>query len=219
MSELILIIGNKNYSSWSLRPWIFMKHFQLEFTEKWMALFTETTDAQLASYFSNDKVPILMDDSLQVWDTLAILEYLSENYLTGQGWPAEKNARAFARSVSAEMHSSFTDLRNELPMNCRQKFCNFKLSASVQNDIQRIKDIWQKCKTEYGSGGDWLFGEYSIADAMFAPVVLRFDGYDVPLNAMEKAYVECVIQHPNMQQWIVAGKQEKEIIEMNEVTV
>jgi len=196
-----------------------MKHFQLEFTEKWIALFTETTDAQLASYFSNDKVPILVDDGLQVWDTLAILEYLSENYLTGQGWPAEKNARALARSVSAEMHSSFTDLRNELPMNCRKKFRHFKLSAGVQNDIQRIKDIWQKCKTEYGSGGDWLFGEYSIADAMFAPVVLRFDGYDVPLNAMEKAYVECVIQHPNMQQWIAAGKQEKEIIEIDEVTV
>ena len=217
MSELTLIIGNKNYSSWSLRPWIFMRKFQIAFDEKRIALFTDTTKDELSPYFSNYKVPVLLDGDFTVWDSLSIMEYLSENYLDGQGWPRDAKARALARSMSAEMHSSFFSLREGLPMNCRKKFPNFALSPAVQRDIDRIKAIWQKCRADYGSGGGWLFGSYSIADAMYAPVVLRFEGYDVPLDQMEKAYVGKVLSDPNMIDWINAGKEEKEIIEMDEI--
>lgn len=219
MSKLTLIIDNKNYSSWSLRPWIFLKHFNIEFQEQRIALFTDTTDQQLEPYFSNFKVPVLIDDNFVVWDSLSILEYLSENYLDSQGWPNDKKARAFARSISAEMHSSFFDLRNELPMNCRKKFPNYKITPQVQQDINRIKDIWRKCKNEYASEGHWLFGNYSIADAMYAPVVLRLSEYDVTLSGVEEAYLRQTLSHPHIIEWIEAGKKEKEIIEMDEIEI
>lgn len=216
MSNLTLVIGNKNYSSWSLRPWIFMRQRNIEFIEKRIPLFTETMEADLAPYFSNSKVPVLLDDEFVIWDTLAIMEYVSEQYLQGKGWPADIKARAVARSISAEMHSSFTELRNALPMNCRKQFSGFNISKGVQADIDRISSIWCKSRTEYGSGGDWLFGDYSIADAMFAPVVLRLKGYDVTLGDVEESYMQSVLNLPAMQEWIEAGKQEKEVIEMDE---
>jgi glutathione S-transferase len=219
MSKLTLIIGNKNYSSWSLRPWIFMKQTQIEFEEKRVALYTETSDQEMSGYFSHYKVPVLLDDDLQVWDSLAILEYISETYANSSGWPRDTRARAVARSVSAEMHSSFISLRNELPMNCRRKIANFTCSTEAQQDIQRIKDIWAKCRTEYGSQGDWLFGDYSIADAMFAPVVLRFVTYGIELNELEQAYVRITLDNPHIIQWIEAGTQEKEVIQAAEVDV
>ena len=217
MSKLTLIIGNKNYSSWSLRPWIFMKQFRIAFAEKRIALFMDTTKAELSPYFSNSKVPVLLDGDFTVWDSLSIMEYLSEHYLDGRGWPSDTRVRAVARSMSAEMHSSFSSLRDGLPMNCRKHFPKFVLSPAVLRDIDRIKAIWQKCKSEYGAGGDWLFGDYSIADAMYAPVVLRFNGYDVPLGQMEESYVNHVLDDPHLMDWINAGKEEKEIIEWDEI--
>jgi len=217
MSKLILIIGNKNYSSWSLRPWIFMRQLGIEFTEKRIPLFTDTMEEDLAPYGSNTKVPVLLDDDLIVWDTLSIMEYVSEKYLNNIGWPIDANARAVARSVSAEMHSSFFDLRNELPMNCRKEFPGFNISAGVQTDIDRIAELWRKYRLEYGDGGDWLFGNYSIADAMYAPVVLRLKGYGVTLGDIEESYMQTVLSQSAMQEWIEAGKQEKEVIEMDEV--
>jgi len=194
-----------------------MKQSQIDFVEKRIPLFTDTTNQELSPYFSNDKVPVLLDGDFIVWDSMSIMEYLSENYLSSKAWPSDTRSRAFARSVSAEMHSSFFAVRNELPMNCRKKFDNFTLSSEVQKDIQRIKNIWQKCKTEYGPHGDWLFGEYSIADAMYAPVVLRFVGYDVPLDGLEKTYVQHVLDQPHIKEWIEAGVKEKEIIEEDEI--
>lgn len=219
MSTLLLVIGNKNYSSWSLRPWILMRHMGLAFSEKRIALFIESMERELVPYFSNSKVPVLVDGDLVVWDSLAIMEYVSENYLNGQGWPADSKARAIARSVSAEMHSSFASLRAALPMNCRKKFADFRLAPEVLPDIDRVKAIWQKCRTEYGDKGAWLFGDFSIADAMFAPVALRFAGYDVPLNELLQNYVQSFLDHPDIIEWIAAGKQEKEIIESDEVLV
>ena len=217
MSELTLVIGNKNYSSWSLRPWIYMKNKGIKFTENRIALYMENTMKLLKPYFSGYKVPVLIDDSLVIWDSLAILEYLAEKYPDYNGWPNNSNARATARSVSAEMHSSFSALRNELPMNCRKKFRDFTLSSKVLNDIERIKDVWGYCKKTYGQKGPWLFGEFCIADAMFAPVIIRFEGYGVPLEGVEKDYVQSVINNPFLIEWIDAGKQEKEIIEIGEV--
>jgi len=219
MSTKTLVIGNKNYSSWSLRPWIFMRQMGLEFREKRVALFVETMEQELAPYFSNSKVPVLLDNNFVVWDSLAIMEYLSENYLNGRGWPVDVKARAVARSVSAEMHSSFASLRSALPMNCRKKFHGFKLAPEVQRDIDRVKAIWQKCRTEYHDGGKWLFGEFSIADAMFAPVALRFTGYDVALNQLEQNYVQAFLDHADMKEWVAAGEQEKETIDRDEVII
>jgi len=217
MSNLTLIIGNKNYSSWSLRPWIFLKQNQIEFDEKRVALFTKTTDKELSQYNSDYKVPILKDDDLVVWDSLSILEYLSEKYLESNGWPRELNARAFARSVSCEMHSSFFNVRNELPMNCRKKFQDIKLSSEAEREIERIKALWRQCRTQFGKEGEWLFGKYSIADAMFAPIALRFEGYSIQLHDVEAAYIQSVLKQPSIIEWIEAGKEEKEVIEEDEI--
>ena len=159
MSKLILVIGNKNYSSWSLRPWIFLKHHQIEFEEKRVALFTETTVGELSEYNSDLKVPVLKDDVLVVWDSLSILEYISEVYLNNGGWPADVAVRSVARSISSEMHSGFFNVRKELPMNCRKKFKNIELSQSAKREVNRIKELWRKCRSEYGDNGEWLFGD------------------------------------------------------------
>jgi len=217
MSTLTLIIGNKNYSSWSLRPWVFMKQNQIEFEEKRIPLFTETTNDQLAQYGSDFKVPVLQDGALLVWDSLSILEYVSEKYLMSNGWPSDEKARAVARSVSAEMHSSFVNVRNELPMNCRKKFQNMTLSVQAADEIERIKLLWRKCRTEFGGGGEWLFGKYSIADAMYAPIAVRFEGYSIPLAGIEKDYVQNILKQPCIAEWIAAGNAEREIIEEDEI--
>ena len=217
MPDPTLIIGNKNYSSWSLRPWVFMKQNGIAFEEKRVALSTETTAEELAQYGSGFKVPVLQDGDLTVWDSLSILEYLSEKYLAGSGWPVDANARAMARSVSAEMHSSFQNVRNELPMNCRKKFSGIRLSTKAEAEIERIVSLWRTCRREFAAEGEWLFGEYSIADAMFAPVALRFEGYSIPLAGVESDYVARVLRQPCVAEWIAAGKLEKEVIDEDEI--
>ncbi|MES9990795.1 MAG: glutathione S-transferase family protein [Candidatus Thiodiazotropha sp.] len=219
MSKLTLIIGNKNYSSWSLRPWLFLRHHNIEFSEKRVPLFEETTERELAQYDSDFKVPVLKDGDLIVWDSLSILEYLSETCLAGSGWPEKPGARSIARSVSAEMHSSYINLRNELPMNCRRRFDSITLSKDAQREVERVKALWRRCRREFGGEGEWLFGDFSIADAMFAPVAVRFSGYNIELGDIEAAYTQSVLKHPGMIDWIEAGKQETEIIESEEINI
>ena len=194
-----------------------MKQHQIDFEEKRVALFTETTDEELSPYNSDFKVPILKDGDLTVWDSLSILEYISEKYLESSGWPRKVNARAIARSVSSEMHSSFVNVRSELPMNCRKKFQNIKLSLETEREIERIKTLWRNCRTQFEDEGEWLFGKYSIADAMFAPIALRFEGYSIPLGGLEEAYVKSVLKQPCIIEWIEAGKVEIEVIEEDEI--
>ena len=217
MNELILIIGNKNYSSWSLRPWIFLKQNQIAFNEIRVPLFTDTTNEELSGYNSDFKVPILKDGDFVVWDSLSILEYISECYLESKGWPKGIKERAFARSVSSEMHSSFVNVRSELPMNCRKKSSHVKLSSQAETEIARVKALWQQCRSRFGNRGEWLFGEYSIADAMYAPMALRFDGYGIPLFGFEKEYVQSVLKQAGIVEWIEAGKDETEVIEEDEI--
>lgn len=219
MPALTLVIGNKNYSSWSLRPWIFLRHHKISFEEKRVPLFIDSTEAELAEYDSDFKVPVLKDNGQYIWDSLSILEYISETYLDNQGWPKAHKARAYARSISAEMHSSFFNVRNEMPMNCRKRFKNINFSQSAMREVERIKHLWRECKHHYGNHGEWLFGDFSIADAMFAPVALRFFGYSIPLEDIEQAYVSSVLQHPAIIEWIEAGKQESEVIEEDEIQV
>lgn len=217
MSGLQLIIGNKNYSSWSLRPWILLRHYKMEFEEIRIPLFTETTDAQLRPFFSNHKVPVLVDNTSNIWDSLAIMEHLNDKFLQGIAWPRSYPARAHARSVSAEMHSSFNAMREALPMNCRKFFPEFALNEAVLEDVTRIQELWRFCRNHYGQEGKYLFGDFSIADAMFAPVVLRFAGYDVKLCEVSQSYAETMLRHPDIEQWIADARLETEIIDMDEV--
>ena len=217
MNTLKLVIGNKNYSSWSLRPWFFLKNLEIDFEEEMVFLFEGDTEEKLEPYFSDGKVPVLLDDNLRIWDSLAIIEAIADKYPDKQGWPKDADARAIARSVSAEMHSGFFALRNALPMNCKKHFLNYPITDEVQKDIERIVSVWEFCRNNYGSNGPWLFGEFSGADAMFAPVVLRLSGYDVKFSGITKNYMTTVLQNTYIQHWIEVGKSEKQIITMNEV--
>lgn len=216
MSDLLLVIGNQNYSSWSLRPWLFLRHHEIPFNCKKVSLFSDTMVKELAPYFSDGKVPVLQADGLEVWDSLAILEYLVERFPDKQGWPREPDARAVARAVSAEMHSSLFDLRSELPMNCRRRFPGFSPSAGAQRDVRRVLDIWRWCRQGYGQRGPWLFGEFSAADCMFAPVVLRLVSYEVVLDELAADYCQTVYSSPAIQAWVAAGKAEREVIGSDE---
>ena len=212
MSELTLIIGNKNYSSWSLRPWLFMKHAAIPLAEKRIALYTSTSREELEPCHSNCKVPVLIDCDLIVWDSLAILEYIAERFPDSHGWPEDTKARTIARSISAEMHSSFVNLQSELPMNCRRRYTNIKVSDATQRDIERIRGLWRVCRDQYGGEGEWLFGKFCIADAMYAPVALRFAGYGIPLSGTEVSYVQSILKHPYIIEWMEAGRQEQEVL-------
>lgn len=209
MSDLTLVIGNKNYSSWSLRPWIFLKHLGLPFREVQLRLYTPTFKDEVAEYGGpSGKVPVLQHGKLTVWDSLAICEYVAE--LAGRGWPEDRAARAVARSVTAEMHSGFVNLRMEWPMNARARNRRTLMTPGLEADIDRIDEIWNDCRARFGShaGGPWLFGEYSIADAMFAPVALRFNTYGARMSDTARWYVATVLEDPIMQQWVSAAKEE-----------
>ncbi|MBW4564597.1 MAG: glutathione S-transferase family protein [Mojavia pulchra JT2-VF2] len=217
MAQLTLVIGNKNYSSWSLRPWLAMKQFGLQFNEINIPLYTPESTIQIQQYSPSGKVPVLLHNNQAIWDSLAICEYLAEEFPHLHWWPEDKIARALARSISAEMHSGFQNLRQNMPMNCRAKLPGQGLTPDVQKDIDRITSIWREFRHKFGAGGDMLFGEFTIADAMFAPVVLRFVTYDVQLDAVAKNYLEAILAMPTMQEWIKAAEVEQEVISQYKV--
>lgn len=212
MVQLTLVIGNKNYSSWSLRPWLALKQFGLEFNEIRLALYTSDYLSKIQQYSSAGKVPVLLHDDQTVWDSLAICEYLAEEFPHLHWWPEDKAARALARSISAEMHSGFQNLRRNMPMNCRNKYPGKGRVDGVQNDIDRITNIWQYARQKFGGGGEFLFGNFTIADAFFAPVILRFVAYDVQLDSGSQNYLEAVLALPALQEWIDAAKVETEVL-------
>lgn len=216
MSELTLVIGNKNYSSWSLRPWLLLKHAGISFKEMRIPLYVGDWQAEMLKYSPSGKVPALRDGGLTVWDSLAICEYIAEQFPEHLLWPKDKEARAVARSVSAEMHSGFANLRQNMTMNCRKHYPGKGRAPGVQEDIDRITAIWNDCRARFGTSGDFLFGQFSIADAMFAPVTTRFITYDVPLDPVSAAYVKAVQALPAMQEWYAAARDEVEVIEQYE---
>ncbi len=217
MTKLTLVIGNKNYSSWSLRPWLAMKQLSLDFDEVSIALYTPESPAKIRSYSPSGKVPVLIHAPLTVWDSQAICEYLAEQFPLLHWWPEDKTARAIARSVSAEMHSGFQNLRQSMPMNCRARLPGKGMTSGVQKDIDRITAIWRDCRRNFGTGGNMLFGEFTIADAMFAPVVLRFITYNVNLDPAAREYAEAILALAAMQEWLKATETETETIPNFEV--
>lgn len=200
----VFVIGSKNYSSWSLRPWLVLRVFGVAFEEIMLPLDTPEFYERIRGYSPTGRVPVLHDGDIRVWDSLAIAEYANERWLDGRGWPRDIAARAFARSISAEMHSGFAALRSELSMNCRKRVKNHPVSKDAQADIARIKAIWREARERFGSSGPFLFGTFGIADAMYAPVVLRFVSYDVALDRVESAYADAILALPALQEWLAA---------------
>lgn len=197
---LTLVIGNKNLSSWSLRPWLVLKHFDLAFREIKLPLDTPEFHRDVVRYSGAKRVPILIDGDLRIWDSLAIAEYLNEK-VQGRAWPADAAVRAHARAVSAEMHSGFAALRTHWSMKATGS-AQVELPPAGKEDIARIEQLWQECRSQYASRGPWLFGDYSIADAMYAPVALRFRHYGAKLsNTLAVGYYQQLTQDPQVQAW------------------
>lgn len=203
-----LVIGNKNYSSWSLRAWLAMKVAGIEFAEHRIALYEPQAKAAILAFSPAGKVPCLIDADLHVWDSLAICEYLAEK--RPGLWPDDPSARALARSVSAEMHSGFAHLRQNMCMNIRRSHPGKGRTPEVLAEIARIVELWSDCRARHGAGGPFLFGRFSIADAMYAPVVLRFRTYAVELPPVCRAYADAVLALPAMRDWIADAQRETE---------
>jgi glutathione S-transferase len=213
MSDYTLIIGNKNYSSWSLRPWLPMRHCGLPFREVRIPLYTPESKAQILTHSPSGKVPCLLDRQLAIWDSLAICEYLAERHPHLGLWPDDFQARAVARSMSAEMHSGFQNVRTHMSMNCRGRFPGLGRTVEVAGEIERIQRSWGDARAKYGVGGPFLFGRFGIVDAMYAPVVLRFRTYSVQLNSVCREYADAILALPAMQQWLAEAEAETEVIE------
>lgn len=213
MSSLELTIGNRNYSSWSLRPWLALKQAGLPFSAVVVPLRREDTKESLLARSPSGKAPALRHGDLTVWDSLAICEYVAELAPDAGLWPKDRNARAVARSVSAEMHSGFTALRSNMPMNLRADLPGWGHTPEVAADVARIEQIWGELRAACSGVGPFLFGSFTIADAMFAPVAARFKTYGVKLNAASQAYVEAVWAAPAMVEWREEALKESWVID------
>ena len=207
---LTLIIGNKNYSSWSMRPWVAMTAFGIPFQEVRVLLDQKDTSSKIAEYSACGRVPVLLAGEMTIWDSLAICEYLAEQFPDKHLWPQDVAARATARSVCAEMHSGFAGLRTAMSMNIRAQLPGRGRTAAAQADIGRISEIWEECLSRFGHH-QFLFGDFSIADAYFAPVVMRFRTYGVSLAPALNAYCERVQAHPAVARWITEALAETEV--------
>lgn len=215
MTDYRLILGNKTYSSWSLRAWLVARLADIAFEEVMIPLRKAGTRREIQKYSMAGKVPTLLVDGEPVWDSLAIAEYLAEQY-PGKGlWPADPAARRVARCVTAEMHAGFQALRNALSMDLSRHEPGREVAADVEADIGRILQIWRDCRKSFGAGGDFLFGRACIADAFYAPVVTRFRTYGVQMDDVSAAYARAVTVWPAMQEWTAAAAEETEVIASN----
>ena len=217
---LKLIIGNKAYSSWSLRGWLAVKQSGLPFEEFTVPMFDEEWNRRReGDEFapSGGKVPILWDDKTVIWDSLAIIEWLADKTGRDRYWPTDDAARGMARSMAAEMHSSYQNLRRDYAMNVRKQFPAAELSEDVRAEIVRIMELWAQARALHGKGGPYLFGTFGAVDIMFAPVVTRFATYSIPVPRFAAAYMAAILDHPWMREWIEAAQDEPWIIENYEV--
>lgn len=216
MSRPTLVIGNKCYSSWSLRGWLALEAFGIGFTERRLPLETPEFHREIAKLAPNRRVPVLIDGPTTVWDSLAICEYVNERWLDRRGWPADPAARAMARSVAAEMHSGFGGLRNALPMDCRADGSPVPVNEAARKDVERMRALLAACRADHGAratgaeSGPFLFGRFSLADCCFAPIVVRFKGYGVPTDGAVADWADAMWAHPALSAWVEAGRAETE---------
>jgi len=206
-----LVIGNKNYSSWSLRPWLLLRHFDIPFEEIVIALFAEGYQQELAQYSPTLRVPVLKDGESTIWDSLAICEYVSEKYLKGLALPAIIEERALCRAYCSEMHSGFMAIRSEMPMNCRSRK-RLEITAAAKADCRRVDKLFSDARAQFSSRGDYLFGEFSLADCMFAPIVMRFTTYGIELSESSQDYMRTMLQNSALTDWIQDARNESQIL-------
>jgi glutathione S-transferase len=211
-----LVIANKCYSSWSMRPWLLLKQLGIAFDEITVPLDLPDTKARVLKHSPAGKVPILIDGDVTVWETIAIMEYVGEAY-GAPVWPADRKARAMARSIAAEMHSGFSALRSACPMNLGKKFAQKDRGEAVARDVARFGEIVRQAREQFGTGGPFLFGAFSAADAMYAPLVTRLDTYSIALDATTRAYADAILILPAFQEWRSAAMEEEWIVEADEV--
>ena len=211
-----LVIGNKNYSSWSLRPWLLMRHAGIDFEEVAVRLFVGSFAGEIARYSPAGRVPVLIDGDVTVWDSLAIAEYLAERFPEKRLWPQDAKLRAEARSVCAEMHAGFANLRSQLPMNVTAVLPGCGWNVAVQRDVDRIAAIWVGLRQRHAAQGPFLFGHFTIADAFYAPVVSRFATYGIHLpdesESSAKAYADFILTLPALREWIAGADQERDFL-------
>ncbi len=215
MSLPVLLIGNKNYSSWSLRPWLLLRHFEVAFEERRLPLDTPEFQVEIARWSPARRVPVLIDGEERIWDSLAICETVNERWLAGAGWPRDGRARAQARAITCEMHSGFASLRTEMPMNVRREPRAVQLSTAAKADCARVFAIWGECLQR--SGGPWLFGDFSIADTFYGPVAWRFRGYGLMVPEPAARLQHALLSHPGMVEWELAARAEVEHLPQDEL--
>jgi glutathione S-transferase len=212
-----LVIGNKNYSSWSLRPWIAMKVAGIPFDETLIPLYEPGSREQTLAFSDSGKVPVLIDGDIHVWESLAILDYLAEQHPQAAIWPTDKRARAHARAIAAEMHAGFVNLRRHCPMNIHRPPKSRPLPPEVFDDIRRIDALWSNCRARFGQGGPFLCGAFGAVDAMYAPVVSRFHTYAIEVEPVSRAYIQAVLALPAWREWCAAALLEPWIMPGNEL--
>ena len=213
--SLKLILGNKNYSSWSLRPWIAMRHAGIAFDEEVIPLYEPGSRERVLNYSPAGKVPILVDGDVTVWESIAIMEYIGDAF--APVWPSDRGARAMARSIAAEMHAGFPALRSACPMNLGRKFAPKDRGEAVARDVARFSEIVRQARERVRAGGPFLFGAFSAADAMYAPLATRLDTYSIAIDATTRAYVDAILALPAFQEWRSAALKEEWIVEADEV--
>jgi glutathione S-transferase len=210
-----LVIGNKNYSSWSLRAWLHLRESGVEFEEVRIPLYVPGSAESIARFNPAGRVPVLIDDGVVVWDSLAIVEYARERTGDKVGWPAERAARARARSIVAEMHSGFLAIREELPFNARARtpIPLDRLSDTARKQVARVFSVWSECRNGHGRDGEWLFGRFSIADVFYAPVALRFVTYGIEAPAAAQSFIDAVTRLPSIREWVADAERETEALD------
>ena len=213
---LTLIVGNKNYSSWSLRPWIAMKAAGIAFDEIVIPLYEPGSCEEILKYSPTGKVPVLIDDNQHIWESLAILEYLAEKFRATGLWPRDAQARAHARAVAAEMHAGFQPLRKNCPMNLWLPPKKRPVPDEVAGDVRRVDALWNECRSRFGQGGPFLFGAFGAADAMYAPVVSRLHSYGLDVGEVSRRYMDAVMSLPAFIEWLAAALKDPWVMQHNE---
>ena len=217
MTDMKIILGNKKYSSWSLRGWLALKLSGLAFEEIVLTLDTPEFYKQIKKYSPTNCVPVLHHGDIVVWDSLAIIDYIDRLCPKLKLWPDDTEAFAHAKAISSEMHSGFPALRNAAPMNIGKSYTGLGLSDAVAADVKRIDEIWSEARSKFGTGGDFLFGNFSAADIMYAPIVHRFKSYDLPRSDISQSYMDAMLDHPAMQEWTHSAMKETQVLEREEL--